>query len=139
MLSEGIISDQVIENKESRILPMIIFFTVKIPDPDILNIPGNESYIMVVCNPSPFIILPSRPVFSPPFAICNRPVPVTNISFNDNVIDKIFDPFFSTKDVGEGIGLGLSISYSIIKDHGGNILVESEPGKGSIFRLELSL
>jgi PAS domain S-box-containing protein len=45
------------------------------------------------------------------------------------VIDRVFDPFFSTKPPGEGTGLGLSISYGIIRDYGGSILFESESGK----------
>ncbi len=54
-------------------------------------------------------------------------------------IDKIFDPFFTTKPVGEGTGLGLSVSYGIIQDHSGRIEVNSEVGKGSIFTIVLPL
>lgn len=53
------------------------------------------------------------------------------------VIDKIFDPFFTTKPLGEGTGLGLSVSYGIIQDHNGKIEVESHPGKGSTFTITL--
>jgi two-component system, sensor histidine kinase PhcS len=51
-------------------------------------------------------------------------------------LDKIFDPFYTTKDVGEGMGLGLSICYSMLQEYGGNISVKTEPGKFCEFTLE---
>jgi nitrogen-specific signal transduction histidine kinase/CheY-like chemotaxis protein len=52
-------------------------------------------------------------------------------------LGRIFDPFYTSKEVGEGLGLGLSICHSIITGLGGEISVESEPGKGSTFRVTL--
>ncbi len=52
-------------------------------------------------------------------------------------IDQIWDPFFTTKEVGEGIGLGLAVTYNIVKKHGGEIHVESSEGKGSKFTVRL--
>jgi two-component system NtrC family sensor kinase len=56
---------------------------------------------------------------------------------DERQLEQIFNPFYSTKDQGEGTGLGLSVSYGIIRRYGGNITVSSEPGKGSCFSLWL--
>ncbi len=57
----------------------------------------------------------------------------------NEIVDKIFDPFFTTKDVGKGTGLGLYISYEIIKRHNGSIKVKSAEGKGSTFSIFLPI
>jgi signal transduction histidine kinase len=66
------------------------------------------------------------------------------ISISDNgqgipseIKDKIFQPFFTTKPTGQGTGLGLSLSYDIVKAHGGELVVESEEGEGTEFKITL--
>lgn len=68
------------------------------------------------------------------------------VNFQDNGagiaaehIGQVFDPFFTTKDIGEGTGLGLSVSYGIVKDHGGEIRVESSPGQFTRFTILLPI
>ncbi len=54
-------------------------------------------------------------------------------------LEKVFSPFFTTKDVGHGVGLGLAISYGIVKEHKGTITVESKVGKGTTFTVKLPM
>jgi signal transduction histidine kinase len=54
-------------------------------------------------------------------------------------LSRVFDPFFTTKPVGEGTGLGLPVTYSIIERHGGTITVESAPGRGTAFTVTLPI
>lgn len=61
----------------------------------------------------------------------------TGTGIPPDILDKIFEPFFSTKEVGKGTGLGLSTVYGIIKQTGGFVYVDSEPGKGTIFHIFL--
>jgi signal transduction histidine kinase len=68
------------------------------------------------------------------------------ISVKDNgsgipssIVDKIFQPFFTTKPTGSGTGLGLSLSYDIVKAHGGELKVETKEGEGSEFIIQLKI
>jgi two-component system NtrC family sensor kinase len=63
----------------------------------------------------------------------------TGKGIDPEVMPRLFEPFYTTKPVGEGVGLGLSTSYGIVKRHNGRIEVDSEPGKGSVFTVHLPL
>ena len=61
----------------------------------------------------------------------------TGYGIEEKNLQRLFDPFFTTKPTGEGTGLGLSVSYGIVKKHGGEILVASKPGEGATFTVVL--
>jgi two-component system, NtrC family, sensor kinase len=76
--------------------------------------------------------LPEKGCVSVSFADTGVGIPRENLS-------ELFEPFFSTKKKGKGVGLGLSVAYGIIQEHGGSIHVQSEEGKGTVFTIELPL
>jgi len=63
----------------------------------------------------------------------------TGIGIPDENIPKLFEPFFTTKKKGKGVGLGLSVAYGIIQEHGGSIYVKSTEGEGTTFHLKFPL
>ncbi len=85
--------------------------------------------------------------YQPAVAVSTRKIGnAVEISITDNgvgipanITDKIFHPFFTTKPTGQGTGLGLSLSYDIIKAHGGQIKVQSKEGEGAAFTIKLPL
>ncbi len=72
-------------------------------------------------------------------SVCAIDVEDTGSGIPPHILPRIFDPFFTTKATGEGTGLGLSVSLGIVERHGGQILVESEVGKGTVFTVCLPL
>lgn len=63
----------------------------------------------------------------------------TGVGIPKENINRVFEPFFSTRGVGEGTGLGLSVAYSIIKNHRGDIRIESQPGQGTTVTISLPI
>src|SRR5690606_41656166 len=63
----------------------------------------------------------------------------TGCGMSEDTVANLFQPFFTTKEVGQGTGLGLSISFGIIEKHKGKIIVDSEVGKGTEFRIILPM
>ena len=63
----------------------------------------------------------------------------TGGGFVPDVLSHIFEPFYTTKEVGKGTGLGLAIAYGIVQDHGGQIIAANHPEGGAVFTVELPM
>jgi signal transduction histidine kinase len=63
----------------------------------------------------------------------------TGVGIPEHHRQRLFEPFFTTKKNGKGVGLGLSVAYGIIQEHGGTVRVRSKPGEGTEFSVELPL
>jgi PAS domain S-box-containing protein len=89
-----------------------------------VNISANDFVKNINLRPGPYIMLE---------------VSDTGTGMDKETLSRIFEPYFTTKALGEGTGMGLSVVHGIIKNHGGNITVYSEPGQGSNFHVYLPL
>jgi signal transduction histidine kinase len=108
----------------------------------LLNLINNAFYAVDEKNASARLAgQPYEPTVSISTKKINNHIEIT-VADNGNgipqkVVDKIFNPFFTTKPTGQGTGLGLSLSYDIIKAHGGEIRVDTKEGEGTAFIIQL--
>lgn len=113
-------------------------------DPELPAVPADRLQIgQVISN----ILLNAAQAITPPgtISIATRQddewveveISDTGAGIPSDCLTKVFDPFFTTKEPGRGTGIGLALSYNIVKKHGGTIRVASEPGKGSRFTVGL--
>lgn len=100
-----------------------------------------QVFLNILNNAADAITPPGRIAIKTTFADGDISVAIsdTGKGITQEQMEKIFLPFFTTKEVGKGTGLGLSVSYGIVKSLGGKILVESLPGKGSVFTVVLPI
>jgi signal transduction histidine kinase len=109
--------------------------------PEIMCYPGklNQVFMNLLANASQAIVGEGKIFIKTSYdgEIVTISIKDTGKGMTEEVKRHIFEPFYTTKGVGEGTGLGLSITYGIIEDHDGNIEVYSTPGKGSEFVITL--
>lgn len=127
-------------------VPASINLTVTIPED--LNLPLDsqrlqEVFLNLIINASQAIIDVGEITISARISDNNEYVFInvhdTGPGIPKEIVDRLFDPFFSTKEEGQGTGLGLSIAYGIIQKHHGEIFASSEPNSGTTFTIKLPL
>ena len=142
-----IIGEDILLKRMSHDLPLLILANSNQLEQVLMNLAVNARDAMP--HGGEFTLRTEEVVLDEAFIITNGygqlgPYALLTVADTGSGMDKatqqrIFEPFFSTKEVGKGTGLGLSVVYGIIKQHDGFITVDSEPGQGSTFRIYLPL
>ncbi|MBV4462151.1 two-component system NtrC family sensor kinase [Pseudomonas sp. F-14 TE3623] len=139
-LQQGIESTLNIVANELKYKADVVKEFQKLPDIECLPSQINQVIMNLIVNASQ-AIGPERGTITLRTGLEGETVSIevvdTGIGIEPDNLQKIFDPFYTTKPVGQGTGLGLSLSYGIVKKHRGDISVRSEVGVGSTFRVEL--
>ena len=133
-LLAGELKNRIQVHKQYGKLPLVTCYASQI----------NQVFMNILSNASQAISGPGNIWLVTKVVGQGTPKPMVSVSIQDSgqgmtaqVIEKIFDPFFSTKGVGQGTGLGLSISYGIVQNHGGDIQVKSQMGIGTEFLITI--
>jgi signal transduction histidine kinase len=139
-LQQGIESTLNIVANELKYKADVVKEFQKLPDIECLPSQINQVIMNLIVNASQ-AMGPERGIITLRTGLEGETVSIevadTGIGIEPDNLQKIFDPFYTTKPVGQGTGLGLSLSYGIVKKHQGDISVRSEVGVGSTFRVEL--
>jgi len=109
--------------------------------PEIIADPAQLNQLLVNLVVNALQSMPGAGKITVQTRFCNHNVNLivedTGTGMSKEVLDKIFIPFFTTKDIGHGTGLGLPVVYGIVTAHGGSVNVKSEPGCGTRFEIQL--
>jgi len=102
----------------------------------------HQVFLNIIMNAEQAIVATGRPGRIEIASSCNDDRIVTTVRDTGNgipedALPRIFEPFYTTKEVGKGTGLGLAIAYGIVVDHGGEIVAANHPDGGAMFTVEL--